>query len=894
MKKESVFVIAFCFAVVFFVGLTVASFSYSGNNIQDTYVGGDNITGTINLSLNSEPAGSLLTSSVGNQSIRLVDFLNNNGLILGQDYNCSSTSCSDIYSSSGSAISSISLLNPDDKNIGFKITGSGVEIVSLSLSLSGSSGPSCSPGAEVNFLGNDTSQYMQSRAYVNQTCGSVTKGCYAGSSSNDWVSLEQGQFCEQMNLSVAPAFKVGAHIKQDSGANGDIIMELFDSNWNSKGTCHLSNLTQGVQDSNCVIAAPNPVLQQDYLCISTDGQGYSIDTEDSEPVCGNAGTNFNDFVIDYDVSAQPLEFDSTNIVINESTYQQLTGASFAGAADSYIDQVYNRNCSNAGCIIPFEVFSQNNQNLNITNAAITFRKSGTGTGTSQITDIYQLQKTNSTITSPYLTLELANSGLTIPFSSTAKTLQLYLGGKQLLKSALPIDVTQGFTFDVAPKTIIVGINTLFSLTSSANLSSVAWNFGDGTSNSTPDGNSFHTYLQQGQFNIVVQATSEAGATITKNFTVNVGDAQTAADLLIKRDTGYMDNISSDLNGYDSWIRNAISDKINLSSMNQTLSLAKQEFDSGNNYSDIVNNLLALSIPQGITSGVIGNVPLEIGFNGINPSYVESLSGNNNTLTATQLADIKQNLIDWNTNNYNTNVNYKVISEQTESGLIPVFTYINITANSKNNTNDNYNFLIDYPSQSVLFKQNYNPKNINADSSSATDIPISGSSSLEFLLPGSVDISQIGAYIAPPLSALGVGNNQDITQVPVNTRPSTGIWLYIWLALLFLVLYVALQEWYKRRYESSLFRNKDDLYNLINFIFNSRISGLRDDDIRNKLSGYNWRGEQLSYAFRKIDGKRTGMWEIPIFKFIENRKVKAEIQKRQEQNMNNGRFIKTQY
>ena len=90
----------------------------------------------------------------------------------------------------------------------------------------------------------------------------------------------------------------------------------------------------------------------------------------------------------------------------------------------------------------------------------------------------------------------------------------------------------------------------------------------------------------------------------------------------------------------------------------------------------------------------------------------------------------------------------------------------------------------------------------------------------------------------------------------------------------------MQEWYKKKYESHLFKDKNDLYNIINFIYNSRMSGLSDKQIKVKLEDSGWAGEQVSFAFKKIDGKRTGMFEIPIFKIFEKRKIQQEIEKRQ--------------
>ena len=117
-----------------------------------------------------------------------------------------------------------------------------------------------------------------------------------------------------------------------------------------------------------------------------------------------------------------------------------------------------------------------------------------------------------------------------------------------------------------------------------------------------------------------------------------------------------------------------------------------------------------------------------------------------------------------------------------------------------------------------------------------------------------------------------------------------LWLVI-IIIIFFIIYIAMQEWYKRRYEKHLFKNPDDLYNLLNFIYNSRKAGISDNDIRNKLRAKSWSSEQITYALRKISGKRTGMYEIPIFKFLENKKVKEELSRRQTQPLD-ARFIKS--
>jgi hypothetical protein len=78
----------------------------------------------------------------------------------------------------------------------------------------------------------------------------------------------------------------------------------------------------------------------------------------------------------------------------------------------------------------------------------------------------------------------------------------------------------------------------------------------------------------------------------------------------------------------------------------------------------------------------------------------------------------------------------------------------------------------------------------------------------------------------------------------------------------------------------LFKNKNDLFNLIHFITNGLNQGLSKKSITKKLRVHGWSLEQIVYAFKKVKGKRTGMWEIPIFRIFEKRKIKKELEKRQ--------------
>ncbi len=88
-----------------------------------------------------------------------------------------------------------------------------------------------------------------------------------------------------------------------------------------------------------------------------------------------------------------------------------------------------------------------------------------------------------------------------------------------------------------------------------------------------------------------------------------------------------------------------------------------------------------------------------------------------------------------------------------------------------------------------------------------------------------------------------------------------------------ILYIFLQTWYKKKYEDYLFKNRNDLYNMITYIHNAKNQGLKEKEISIKLKQAGWSYEQVKYVMKKYAGKRTGMLEIPIEKILKNIKNK---------------------
>jgi len=198
---------------------------------------------------------------------------------------------------------------------------------------------------------------------------------------------------------------------------------------------------------------------------------------------------------------------------------------------------------------------------------------------------------------------------------------------------------------------------------------------------------------------------------------------------------------------------------------------------------------------------------------------------------------------------------------------------------------------------IKFKEYYDDKEIDNGYGLIIKSLVTGTTkSIEFIYPESINIENNLIFISPLFDELdflpepGICDSDKVCEKSKgenykNCRNDCKPWKLTFLFLIILlivtfVIYVSLQEWYKRYYESYLFKDKNQLFNLITFM-SICISGIKleKNEIYGKLKQSGWKGEQIEYAWRKLHGMRTGMWEIPIFKIFERKKVAEEIEKR---------------
>lgn len=887
MKKSVIF---FWFSILI-VGILIsgsasAAFNLKNESLERDYNGGESLRGFLTFKFENQRSDSLITGPY-NWSIELLDFLLANGYSPGNEFNCTLKNCQKNYLVENQ-INSISLVDRDEKKVGFKIQGTGKDIIrlnSLNLNITTDAQRSCTNQISVGIIDENFS-YKNQNYVSNYPCGQANYGCFdknLNSVEYDYpeISADPIKYCENITLPASAAYKIGAKIINGSKtANVKLNMNLYDSEKNRLGGCILPSLNQTEQELSCIVNYTGSRGNY-FACISSSSYygDYKIPYEQSGETCGTDGLEDegNSYDKDYWIFGQGLSFDIPRLSIDDSIFLNSEFGNLNTFIDSYIETRYGRNCSD-GCYIPI-VIKGNQQQVTFNNLMIKYYA-----GNTLKTDnrIYTIKENPSLINAASVSLNMQYSNFSFPLEEDGEvSLDLKLGNDNIFSNPVELNVVSGFEMDLGNKMFTLGQPSILYLVSMEGIASSSWTFSDSLPQEVNGSSISHVFTTSGETTVTVQARTNTGKTGTRTFTIFAGNAEQAARNLVEKDRQILSNITKTLSALPEWYNKAIMEGLNLTSINQSLEIYSQNIAtnlSTTNYEQMVTELLSISLPEIEIKDI--EVPFSLGYNYIDPSLIKDYDS---SLDSTKVAG---SAITWADTNWDKKVSVKRISFVVNDQKIPVGNAIKLTLTKKGTNNDEQNLYLNSQIDNLVFKDNYSQFSTNL----GTGIPLRGN--MEINLFSETEFENLGMFISPSVEKFGL-TTENITPVD-EPKLVISRWKLIlgWggIAFLFLVIYLALQEWYKSNYERSLFKSEDELYNIIHFIHNSRQNKLSDRETARKLDSAGWSHEQINYAFRKIDGKRTGMFEIPLFKFAENNKVRDEIAKRQ-QNSGDVRFIK---
>jgi PKD repeat protein len=858
----------FLIVIIGFVSATfeIGDLSYS---IDKQYAPNDYIKGWINISLDNEPANSVFNDSQGN-SISLIALLEENNDF---DYDCSPINCASDYSAESPELTK-TFDSVESNFFGFKLTGNNIVINSISFTLESDVPASCYNQLKVDIFNNGVIDIRNNKSLDLYCFSKPDYGCFNDSKQSSEGLITSTPYCQRIKLSKSPGFKFGAWVKHISGSE-DLMMELYDLNGDWIDGCDLLGATAEGGEISCDIEYLVTESEDYYVCISNSGDGtsYIKGYSDPENPCAFKGNPVKEEIAAYDIFAQAKQFSSIGTL--EITNSLPNGESFNTKANNYISSVYGDDCP-SGCVIPIKFIPREFQEITIKDLLIEYDKSALSGQVER--NFYELTETPAVMNADFQKLYLDNANFSVPDEYGDFTFELNFNDQEIFSEELVVESVPIIIESLIPTITASAFPTLFEVTieSSEDIIKYEWDFGDGNSKITTTNKTTHTYDFIGSYELELIVTDSNRRNSSKIFNIVVSTPEEAINNILRKMQEDLINITAQIGDFDSFSQESLNSILDIESLNEefkNIQSANASANSEGAYNEIMGRLLDLKIPEKVF--ISRSTPLILFFpdkNNINLDVLKAIGGGNYN------ASSEDNYIDaiyaWNQQNIETKIILKSFSVIYENSKEPILKTFELKVDKKT---DLYPYLIFHELDNLKFKEDYKEK----EESGYVYITLTESEeTIVFSTTEDIDFLELPVFISPKISKL---------TIHFDEKEKEQKWMLFILIIFLLVLfgfiaYIILQVWYQKRYESYLFKNKNDLYNLISYIQNAKRKGLKDKEINAKLRKSGWDSERIRYVMRKYSGKKTGMFEIfPV------RKILSKFGERTENSMKMKKF-----
>jgi hypothetical protein len=873
--KRGVILVLGLILVIFFIGQISASFT-KGNlsySIGKFYELGDAITGWGNISLNNEPTNSLLKDSFG-ESISLIDLLKKPSNF-NFDYNCNPVSCASGYLANNEAISKT--LNLDENEsvlIGFNISSNSrnllTDITSFSFNLESNNPETEKLPLSIDIL-NDGQVEWQAYVASGNFASSENFGCFKVATGQANLVQTPSQYCERIKFTKSAGVEIGAYVKGADEASFDMKIQRVDNEEAGACTASVSGGNE-IKRVGCIPSDFSIKNDGDYfVCITPStpddaGKGYTISYEQDNP-CGFSGSYNYRYDYDFEIFAKQEKYASAiNFILNNG--ELVNSGSYLtnieGYLESYISEAYNNNCSK-GCVIPVKIYSGINQQINIKDASIIY---AAGVSTT-INKIYDSQETPAKINSGFQKLYLGEAGFFAPMDYGNITFSISLNDVNLLSTQITVGAVPVIIKSLTPTKTGVKYPTRFQiiLNMSMNITEYNWNFGDGGMQITSTNSVTHTYNQAGIYNLTVILVDFKGKNSSKEFSIEVKPASEIVPTILIEEQAKIVNIKSQFANFSQFEQKGINNSLNLGELEKKINKFKDSVANGSSeaqFEAMLGELLNMKIPNTIakTAYTEGIIFYPEG-NNIDLDTLSQISGGNYDTGKSD--QYKEAIFAWNEANTNMILIYSEISSiypDYQEPLLRTF-YVTVTNNGGEDV-----YIVIKNMKDLSFKEDYSQK--KQGGYYYIDLK-EYQKDIIFSTTENVDFINLPMFVSPAITSLSLAEWSLFT--PEGELKKWVLFTIIAIIIIFIVLiiWIILQIWYKRKYENHLFKNRNNLYNLINYIGNEKKKEINERDIIAKLRKAGWSSEQIKYALKKYAGKRTGMLEIPIGKIFRGNK-----------------------
>jgi len=882
LKLTGVFIFAIV-AVMSFVFIPVLSAAVSvgepNYSIEKTYGPEFGISGWINLSFEDEPTNSLFTvffDGVSGNSVSLQNILNLNP---DYTYTCVPSDCGKDYSASiPSASKTFSLSSGESRIFGLLLTGKVIAINSINFEIESTAGPSCESQLKIDILDDEVIDMLNRNVGSVVCSGLKSYGCFNNSAATEEYILSPGRtYCQKINLSESPGFRLGAWIKYVSGSSV-INVTLYNSNGAKKGSCSLSSVTStSGQEYSCDIDYLVTKSENHYVCVSIlSGEGNYRIRGNSNPssFCGFPSVPILQETAAYSIFAQGKQFNSVGTLnVNNSLP---SGFTMSGVAYDYIVQRYGISAGEIdcteGCIIPIKFVSSASQTVTLKNLKVNYQKLA---GSVEEQNFYTLSEAAPKITSNFRRMFLTNSGLKVPEDFGNYDFVLKLNSQELIEEEISVNDVPMIQF-LIPLSAASAYPTEFSITmflpEDVNITAYVWEFGDNITETTYENKVQHTYEAVGKYNLTVTVKDTRGFSSSKTFEINVDSPKNLINTTLIDYENKLEIIKNYTQSRAFFQEKSINDILKIDNASAILEKLKQEYEIALLQEDterqnlemnsIIRELLSLNLPSHIfgTKQAVGLL-LFPEKNFVDMDSIKAVA--EGEYPASRIEDYQSAVIFWQLENLDLTVDFNEFSAEYNSEIEPLVRVFEIKISEKADIAYDYYFFVP-KLKDIGFDRNMQ------EQGNFYYTNLRGISKISLYTTENVDFSDIPIFISPGISRLSVVEFPSFDEG--ESKVTSLILFLVLLMFLATVIYIVLQQWYKRKYENYLFPNRNDLYNVVHYVNSSKKKGLENSQIRRSLKKAGWNVEQIRYVTRKYEGKRTGMLELPITKLFDKKKL----------------------
>ena len=869
------------FFIVIFASLIFASFQAGNPNhsIEKTYGPLFNVSGWINISFNQEPADSLFSAffdGVAGDSVSLEKLLDKNP---AYKHSCMPLDCGKDYSAvSGTNSKTFTLNSGDSKLVGLKISSSLpiASISSFSMKINSNAVSSSVPQLSIDILDDNETDW---RAYKPQEqYQEKNYGCFEEDKVEGTAKIIATDYCQKISMPVFPQVRVGANVQKISEGNVNFTISVSNNTLGLYKYC-----IQNASDSgeiSCVIPGLKTNQQQDFFaCIRTtstaDNNKYGVKYEQSNP-CGFTESFEGRYTFDFEIFAQASYYDAIgNFILNNT--EMLNSGSYGAIENkilNYINERYGGNCSN-GCIIPIRFTSNaDNQAIGVSDIGLSYIAGISTTATT----IYELTEAFPKISSGYQRLFIDKAGLSVPSSIGSYDFSLKLNNQEIFSEDIEVKDVPIIRY-VTPKSTAAAYPTEFTVKvtspTTVNVSNYTWDFGDNSTITTSINKAVHIYSEIGIYNLKITVTDTKGLNSSKIFEINVTSPKDQIGIILDKMNTNLQSLKTEIQKQSLFQQTGLNSVLRIQNVTSELERLKQRYNAATNESEyimIIENLVAMRIPENIFKTKQASSFLFFPEkSSVDMDIVQSIGGGN--YSSTRIENYKNAVVAWQQENIELTMDFSEFSGEYDSNIEPLVNIFEIRVNEKTDVVHDY-YLIIPELQGIGFNRNVEEKE------GFVYMNLKGVSEVNFYTTEDIDFENLPAFIAPPIDKLVVSKITILSEESKKQRVIIFILSMVFLVVVGIIAYVIIYQWYKRKYENYLFKNRNDLYNIVTYVNNSKKRGLENKEITQNLKKTGWTSEQIKYVMRKYEGKRTGLIELPLIHLI-NKAKKSNSYKKQE-------------